>query len=103
MSRPVTVTISHELGRTGARERIDGGIDRVLGSIAGGMLKFDRSWNGDTMHFDASAMGQRVDGTVDVRDADVTITVRLPLLLAGMADKLGGMIKTESKVLLEKK
>ena len=103
MSKPVTVTVSHELGRAGARDRIDGGMDRMLGSVGGGMLKFDRSWSGDTMSFEARAMGQHVTGTVEVREDDATVTVRLPLLLAGMADKLTGRIKSESKLLLEKK
>ena len=103
MAKPVTVTVSHELGRAGARDRIEGGIDRMLGSMAGGMLKFDKSWSGDTMSFEARAMGQNVTGTVEVRDEDATVTVRLPLLLAGMADKLTGTIRNESKLLLEKK
>ena len=103
MAKPVTVTISHELGREGARGRIDGGIDRMLSSIGGGMVKFDRSWSGDTMSFDARAMGQHVTGTVEVREEDATITVRLPLLLAGMAEKLTGRIKTDGQLLLGKK
>ena len=103
MSKPVTVTVSHELGRSGAHQRIDGGIDRMLGSIAGGMLQFDKSWSGDTMSFEARAMGQHVTGTVEVREEDATITVRLPLLLAGMAEKLAGKIRTDGKLLLEKK
>ena len=103
MARPVTVTISHELGRASARQRINDGIERMLGSMAGGMLSVDRRWNGDTMTFDAGAMGQTVSGTVDVREADVTVTVMLPLLLAGMADKLAGRIRTDGKLLLEKK
>ena len=103
MSRPVTVTISHELGRAGARQRIEGGVDRMLGSVAGGMLSFDKSWSGDTMSFEARAMGQHVTGTAEVRDADVTITVRLPLLLAGMADKLAGRIRSDGQLMLGKK
>ena len=103
MSKPVTVTVSHELGREGARARIESGIDGLLGSLAGGMLKFDRIWSGDTMRFDARAMGQQVSGSVEVREADVTIEVRLPMLLAGMANKLAGRIKTDGTLLLGKK
>ena len=103
MSKPVNVTISHDLGRAGARERIEGGIDRMLGSIAGNMLKFDREWTGDTMRFHARAMGQQVTGTVEVREADVEIEVRLPALLAGMAETVAGKIRGDGKLLLEKK
>ena len=103
MAKPVTVTVSHELGREGARSRIDGGIDRMMGSIAGGMLTFNKTWNADRMLFDARAMGQAVTGHVDVADDHVTIEVKLPLLLAGMAEKLAGRIKTDGTLLLEKK
>ena len=103
MAKPVRVTLSHELGREGARARIDGGIDRLLNSMAGGMLKFDRRWDGDTMRFDAAAMGQRVDGFVEIHEEQVVIEVRLPMLLAGMADKLSGTIRSNAPLLLEKK
>ena len=102
MAKPVTVTVSHELGREGARQRIDGGIERMLGSIGGGMLRFDKRWSGDTMSFEARAMGQTVTGTVDVRDEDATVTVKLPLLLSGMADKLAGHIRKDAPKLLGK-
>lgn len=103
MAKPVTVTISHELGREGARQRIDGGIERMLGSIAGGVLSFDKRWAEDTMHFEARAMGQTVTGTVDVRDEDATVTVKLPLLLSGMADKVLGRIRNDGTKLLGKR
>ena len=103
MAKPVSVTVSHELGREGARVRIDGGIDKMMNSVAGGMLKLDKSWAGDTMTFEARAMGQTVTGHVEVEDQQVCIEVRLPLLLAGVADKLAGRLRTDGKLLLEKK
>ena len=103
MAKPVRVTISHDLGREAARARIDGGIDRLLNSMAGGMLAFDRRWTGDTMTFDAKAMGQTVDGSVAVHESSVDIEVRLPIFLAGMADKIASRIRSDSTLLLEKK
>ena len=103
MAKPVTVTISHELGAAGARGRIDGGIEKLMNSLAAGMLTFEKRWNDDRMEFDARAMGQHVTGHVDVMDDSVTIEVRLPLLLAGMAQKLAGRLQDDGKLLLEKK
>ena len=102
MAKPVTVTISHELGRDGARQRIDGGVERMLGSIGNGMLTFDKQWAGDTMNFEARAMGQTVTGTVDVRDEDATVTVKLPLLLSGIAEKVAGRVRKDGTKLLGK-
>ena len=102
MAKPVRVTISHDLGRETARARIDAGIDRVLNSMAGGMLSFDRAWAGDTMTFGAKAMGQSVDGSVVVHESTVDIEVRLPMLLAGMAEQIAGRIRTDAPKLLTK-
>ena len=103
MAKPVNVTIAHDLGREAAHQRIEGGIDKLLNSMAGGMLTFDRQWAGDTMSFGARAMGQHVTGKVEVREAEVEIEVRLPIFLAGMAETIAGKIRGESKLLLEKK
>ena len=104
MAKPVTVTISHDLGRAGARGRIDGGLDKLMNSFAAGMLTLDKSWStDDRMDFDARAMGQHVTGHVDVADDSVTIEVKLPLLLAGMAEKIAGKLRDDGKLLLEKK
>ena len=103
MAKPVTVTVSHDLGREGARARIDGGLEKLLGSLAGNMLTFERDWTDDTMNFEAKALGQTVHGTVEVREREAVIEVRLPMLLAGMAEKLSGHLKKSGTLLLEKK
>lgn len=102
MAKPVTVTISHELGRDEAYRRIDEGFEKVANGL-GFALKLDQRWEGDTLHFDARAMGQMINGTVDVADESVTITVVLPLFLAGLAERIKGNLQKESTILLEKK
>lgn len=102
MAKPVTITISHELGKDAAKSRIDKGFQKVGDSLGFG-LKINQRWESDAMNFDAKAMGQSIEGTVDVRDADVVITVMLPLLLAGMAETIKGKLQKESTLLLEKK
>lgn len=102
MAKPVTITISHELGREEALRRIGDGFGKV-GDSLGFAVKLDQRWEGDTLHFGAKTMGQAIDGTVDVADAHVTITVVLPALLAGMAEMIRGKVEKESTLLLEKK
>ncbi|TCD16516.1 polyhydroxyalkanoic acid system family protein [Oricola cellulosilytica] len=102
MAKPVTVTISHELGRAEAAQRIRNGFDKV-GDGLGFAVKLNQRWEDDTLHFGARTMGQAIDGTVVVEDEQVTITVVLPGLLAGMADKIMGSIRKQSTILLEKK
>ncbi|WP_223476458.1 polyhydroxyalkanoic acid system family protein [Oricola indica] len=102
MAKPVTVTISHELGREEAYRRIDEGFGKVADGL-GFALKLDQHWEGDTLAFEARAMGQVINGTVDVAEDNVVITVVLPLFLAGLAERIKGNLEKESTLLLEKK
>lgn len=102
MSKPLTITVSHELGRDKALERIRNGFEKVAGSLGPGLRMVQR-WEGDTLHFDAKVIGQAASGTVEVRDADVVITVVLPGLLGGMAHLMAARMKKQSTLLLEKR
>ncbi|MCC0028918.1 MAG: polyhydroxyalkanoic acid system family protein [Brucellaceae bacterium] len=102
MAKPVSVTISHDLGREAALERIRNGFDRVSDGLGFG-VKLDQEWQGDTLHFGAKAMGQSISGELDTFDDHVRVTLVLPALLAGMADMIMGKIQKQSALLLEKK
>lgn len=102
MAKPVEIMISHELGREKALERIRGGFDRVGNAIGMG-VKLNQRWEGEVLHFDARALAQKVNGTIEVFEKHVRIEVTLPAFLAGMAEMIGGKIKKESTLLLEKK
>ena len=101
MAKPVTINISHDLGREEARRRIEDGFGKVTANIGFGSL--DQRWEGDTLHFEARAMGMTIPGTVEPADTTVTIIVVLPTLLAGMAEMIKGKVEKESTLLLEKK
>jgi Putative polyhydroxyalkanoic acid system protein (PHA_gran_rgn) len=102
MSKPLTITVSHELGRDKALERVRSGFDKVGGSLGPG-VKMTQRWEGDTLHFDAKVIGQAASGTVEVRANDVAITLVLPALLAGVAHLIADKMKKQSTLLLEKK
>jgi len=102
MARPVTITISHEIGREEAQRRIREGFEKVADNIGFGS-KFEQRWEGETLHFNAQAMGMSATGSVEVAETTATITVMLPGLLAGMAEMIKGKVEKESTLLLEKK
>jgi hypothetical protein len=110
MSRPVTVSIPHSLGKDEARKRIEQGFgqmrQQMLGGAAGVMAKMftltDR-WVGDQLQFEGSGMGQKLTGRLDVRENAVDIQIDLPDMLAAMAEKITGRLKTDTQKLLEKK
>lgn len=100
MSKPVVVTIPHQLGRAEARRRIDEGIGRLVHQFAA-MGQMSHAWEGDMLRFSVAAVGQAVTGAVQVRDHEVILDVVLPGLLAMIADKVRGRIQKEGQVLLE--
>lgn len=105
MARPVTVTISHELGKEGARARIRDGFDQLKGSMTNGlMFKFTQEWTSeDTLSFTAKGLGQTITGTIDVFPQHVRITATLPGLLASLAETVAGRIEKQGQILLEHK
>lgn len=102
MSRAVTVTIPHELGRPEARRRVEAGFDDLSRHL-GGLGAVSKTWEGDRLNFAFAAMGQAVSGSVDVADHGIRLEVLLPNLLAMMAGKLKGRLQKEGQLLLEKK
>jgi hypothetical protein len=103
MSKAITLTLPHELGRAEARRRIDEGFAlfaQRMGAAAGMLTK---SWSGDRLSFVFQALGQSVSGTIDVADTDIRLEVLLPNLLAMIADKVKGRLRKEGQLLLEKK
>lgn len=106
MGRPVTVTIPHALGKDEARRRIDEGFGRMRQQMIGGlgaMLSFNERWEGDRLHFEGGGLGQKMTGRLDVRADAVEIQLDLPEMLAAIAEKIVGRLKSEGQKLLEKK
>ena len=105
MARPVTITISHDLGREPARQRIVDGFDKLKTSMTGGMMfKFTEEWTSDdTLEFRAKGLGQNITGQIDVFPQHVRIEATLPGILASLAEIITGNIEKEGKLLLEKK
>jgi putative polyhydroxyalkanoate system protein len=102
VSKAVTVTIPHELGRAEARRRIEAGFGDLSRHL-GGLGAVSKSWDGDKLSFSFAAMGQAISGYVDVADRAIRLEVLLPSLLAMMAGKLKGRLQKEGQLLLEKK
>src|SRR4051812_46338100 len=103
MSKAITISIPHELGRAEARKRIDEGFERFshqMGGVTGAVTK---SWEGDRLAFALSAMGQAISGTLDVLDHTVKLEIHLPNILGMIAGKLKGRLQKEGQLLLEKK
>lgn len=87
MTNPISIEIPHSLGREAARNRLDKGLGQFAQMVPGGSLN-SHHWDGDTLHFEVEAMGQRVSAELDVRDTVVNALVDLPPLAAMFAEKI---------------
>jgi putative polyhydroxyalkanoate system protein len=103
MSKPISVTIPHQLGRAEARRRIDegfGDLSRHLGGPAGAL---EKRWEGERLNFALTSMGQSISGHVAVADTEVVVEVVLPGFLAMLAGKVQGTLRKEGQLLLTKR
>src|SRR5687768_3085563 len=106
MARPVTVNIPHNLGKDEARRRIDEGFGKMRQQLVGGMgamLSFQDRWEGDVLHFEGGGLGQKLTGRLELLPDSVRVELDLPEILAAIADKIAGRLRSEGQKLLEKK
>jgi putative polyhydroxyalkanoate system protein len=103
MSKAITVSIPHELGRAEARRRIEEGFGNFSKHMGGGAGLLSKTWDGDRLSFSLAAMGQAISGYVDVGDTVVKLELLLPNLLAMIAGKVKGRLQKEGQLLLDKK
>ena len=67
------------------------------------IASLEESWAGDRMDFRVGAMGQTVNGNLEVQDDHVRVEVQLPWILAMVAEKAKGFIQKQCTLMLEKK
>ncbi len=104
MSRPVTISISHDLGKDEARRRLVVGVDDFVRQISGSKLaRVEHAWDGDLLRFSARALGQGITGRLEVQDTAIRVEIDLPRLLAGMAGRIQGRLSKRGQLMLEKK
>jgi hypothetical protein len=104
MSKPLLVVIPHQLGRDEARRRLEGGVEQARTMLGRNKLTLaDANWEGDRLTFAVGAMGQRVDGVIDVEPEQVRLEIKLPWLLHLFAEKAQKMLQKEGSLLLTKK
>lgn len=99
MSKPVVVSIPHELGKAEARRRIDQGLGQLTAQI-GAVGEIKQAWDGDVLRFSLQAIGQTVSGTIDVQDQEARLEVQLPGIFAMIANKVKGRLRDEGQILL---
>jgi hypothetical protein len=94
------------LGKEEARRRIAEGFGRMQQQMTGGlgaMVAMQERWEGDRLHFEGGALGQKITGRLDIFAESVQVQLDLPEILAALAERITGKLRTEGQKLLEKK
>ena len=100
-TEPITVTISHRLGREGAKRRIDDGLVSIRAEIAPYIKTLDYAWEDYRLDFRVVAMMQTITGRIEVYEDFVKVELALPRLLHLLAKTIAGRIENRAATLLE--
>lgn len=103
MSKPLVVSIPHNLGKAEALRRLQGGVTQLKSQFGDKIASVNETWAGDRMDFRVGAMGQAINGHLVVFEEQVRVEVQLPWLLAMVAEKAKNFIQKQGNLMLEKK
>lgn len=103
MTKPLVVSIPHQLGAAEAQRRLQTGIEQLKEQYAGKLAVMESRWTGPHLDFRVSAVGQTVSGTLDVTEDQVTLALQLPWVLAMLAQKAQSLIQSKGQLMLEKR
>ena len=102
MSKPLVVSIPHQLGRQEGARRIKSGFATVRTHYSAFFTMHEETCTGERLAFNIKALGQSAAGLINVADDHVRLEVTLPWLLAKIAHRFTGAIRKEGTVMLEK-
>jgi hypothetical protein len=103
MSKPLTVSIPHRLGKAEAVRRLKTGLSSAQSDFKHIFTVQEETWVGDTLTFRITSLGQSASGVIEVQEDHAQLEIQLPWLLHRIAEKAQGMIRSRGQVLLEKK
>ena len=103
MSKPLVATVSHELGRRRAKQRIEASLDEIRSQLSALATSVEEHWTEDRLDFRLTALGQVISGRLDVLDESVRIEIMLPGMLGFLGGKISSRIREQGLRLLERK
>lgn len=94
------VQLAHKFSKQEAISRVKAAVEQGRKQAADQVEIHDEHWDGDTFHFDVTAQGQRISGTVEVKDTEFDIYAKLPLMLRMFEGKIEKAIKEQAAQML---
>jgi len=95
------VEIPHNLDKATARERLRANSHKMAEQFPGGMAQVETSWpNEDTMAMHVRAMGQELNGQVELEEGKLVFNIVLPAALSFVEPIISGAIKQSGQKLI---
>lgn len=103
MSKPLVVSIPHNLGKEEALRRLKAGLGSAAANFGHLYRVEEEIWTADQLQFRISVRGQKASGSIVVAEDHVRLEILLPWLLAKLVERLQPLIRREGILMLEKK
>lgn len=96
------VTLKHPQTKEAAIAHIKKMLHESRGKLAEAQVTdFEEKWEGDTLHFSFTAQKQHLSGTLEVRDREFDLNVKLPLALRLFEKRIEKMIEAQASKMLQ--
>jgi len=101
MATAISISIPHQLGRAEARRRVQTGFAKIIHVVPGNGAYSER-WDGDSLNFSVTALGQTVAGVINVLDNAVAMEIELPGVIGMIPSGLKNRLQKVVRLLLTK-
>jgi len=97
------VNLPHSLGKAEVRRRLHERGHEIGDHFPPGMASVETSWpDEDRMNIHVNAMGQRIEGGVEIEEDHVVVELDLPAMLSFLRGTIEGAVRKHGGRLLEK-
>jgi putative polyhydroxyalkanoate system protein len=90
------IAVPHHTTKANARSKIEQKLAALLSQFGGRVDDLQQQWNGDTLSFKGKARGFKLEGTVEVTEAEIVVNGKLPMMALPFEGKIREAVKREA-------
>src|SRR5471030_1346149 len=103
MTQPLVVSLPHSLGKVEVIRRLKAGLTNASAEYSQYIEITEKSWIGDRLLLQITALTQHIRGQIDVGEDRVRIEIVLPWFLASVAKGLRSLLERRGALMLTDK
>jgi hypothetical protein len=90
------IAVPHHTTRDVARKKVEQKLDGLLGQFGGQAEDFSHEWAGNTLRFKGKAKGFKLEGTVEVTEAEIILESKLPFMAMPFEGRIREAVQREA-------